>query len=658
MGMYIKKGFPKGLNKWISVAFCAAVLLAAQVVAGQEFSQTYTDLKQKYPQDQAVYLKYYEDIDISVQADSLLVQSKNYKEMVHLGDMSSIYAKEAVYNSYFHKVSNIQAATLLPHKKKFKKIKVTDFKETFDRNSQVFYDDTRLITFMYPAIEPGAHTVLEYDEKIRDARFLGSFFFVNNAPMVHARYTLTLDQGIEVDLKLLHDHQNLVKVKKEKTGTRTRYLYEVFDSEKFKYESSTPSIKYYTPHLNVVVRSFTSSKGAAVKVLSSTDDLYTWYKTFIKGLELHQDEQVKSVVAAITKGALTEEEKVKKIFYWVQENIKYIAFEDGMRGLIPHNGAYVCEKRFGDCKDMASILVNMMHHAGIKGHFTWIGTRDIPYDYTDLPSPLVDNHMIATYISNGIPYFLDATAQYSPFDMPSSMIQGKQALIALNEQEYRIERVQEVPKEKSMELDSSSFSLESGLIKGKGNLSMSGYAKVFNAYRLNRTSEKEIKEYLTKLLERGSNKFYLDKYSLEHLQDLDKPVRIGYEFSVADYYREVGNEIYLNMHLDKSFHKSFIDRDRKLALENEYKFTKKSISVLEIPHNYLPEHLPADDSFSNDFFGYSIKYRSGKGKVVLEKEVYINYLLLHPENFSQWNEGIKKLSEAYSETIILKRKGV
>lgn len=654
MGMSTKKT----LQKWVSLTFAAGVLLAAQACLGQEFSQTYTSLKQKYPQEQAVYWKYYEDIDISLQADSLLVQSRNYKEMVHLGEMSTVYAKDVVYNSYFHKVSNIQAATLLPNKNKFKKIKVTDFKETFDRDSQVFYDDTKLITFMYPAIEPGAHTVLEYDEKIRDARFIGSFFFNNNAPMAHAKFTLTLDAGIEVDLKLLHDSQNRVKVTKEKVGSRTRYVYEVFDSEKFKSESRTPTIKYYTTHLNVVVRSYTNSKGAVVKVLSSTDDLYTWYKTFINGLELHQDEQVKSVVTGLVKGARTEEEKVKRIFYWVQENIKYIAFEDGMRGLIPHNGAYVCEKRFGDCKDMASILVNMMQHAGIKGHFTWIGTRDIPYDYTDLPSPLVDNHMIATYISNGIPYFLDATAQYSPFELPSSMIQGKQALIALNDKDYKIVRVPEVPKEKNAEYDTSYFSLEKGQVKGRGYMSMSGYAKVFNAYRLNRTSEKEIKDYLTKLLERGSNKFYLDQYKVEHLQDLDKPVRIDYEFTVSDYYRAVGNEIYLNMNLDKSFYKSFIDKDRKLAIENEYKYTKNSVSVLEIPQNYLLEHLPADDSFSNEVFGYSIKYRPEKGKIVLHKEVYINYLLLQPESFAQWNEAIKKLSEAYSETIILKKKGV
>ncbi|EMR03940.1 DUF3857 domain-containing protein [Cesiribacter andamanensis] len=639
-------------------ALLLVLLLAAGPVLAQDFGATYTALKQQYPEEQAVYWKYYEDIDISVQADSLLVRTKNYKEMVHLGDMSQVFAKDVVYASYFHQVSNIQAATLLPNKKKHRTLKVTDFKETFDRNSQVFYDDTKLITFMYPAIEPGAHTVLQYDELLRDARFIGSFFFSSNAPLAHGRFTLTLDPGIEVDLKLRHDVENKVKVTKEKVGARTRYVYEIRNSEKYKSESSAPTIKYYTPHLNIVVQSFTTSKGVKKNVLSSADDLYTWYKTFIKGLEQHQDETLKGIVAELVEGAKTEEEKVRRIFYWVQENIKYIAFEDGMRGLIPHNGGYVCEKRFGDCKDMASILVNMMQHAGIKGHFTWIGTRDIPYDYSELPSPLVDNHMIATYMSGGRPYFLDATAQYSPFELPSSMIQGKEALIALSEGEYKIVRVPEVPKEQNRDTDTSYFRLEKGVIKGRGHVTLSGYNKVFNTYRISKTSEQEVKEYLTRRLGRGSNKFYLEQYQVSDVQNLDKPTRIGYEFSIADYYREIGEEIYLNMNLDKAYFKDFIDKDRKLAIENEYKYTKQTVSVLELPANYTLAHLPADDAFSNAYFGYSIKYRQEKGRIVLHKELYVNYLLLQPEGFAQWNEAIKKLSEAYSETLILKRKRV
>lgn len=652
--MYIKaKGIQAKLPAVILLMF-----LHLQPCFGQEFSDTFRALKVKYPEEQAVYNKYYEDLDISVVADSIVVKSRHYKEMVHLGDQSSMFAKDNIYSSMFYQVDNIKASTLIPHKKKYKSLEVKEFKETFDKNSQVFYDDTKIINFIYPAVEPGVHTVLAYQETITDPRFIGSFLFNSYLPVVHGRYTITLDKGIEVDLKLLHDPQQMVKVKTEKVGSRTRHVYEVFDREKIKRESKTPNPRYYTTHLNLIVRAFTDSKGEQRKVLSSSDDLYGWYRTFIKDLKYQQSEPIKAVVESILEESDTEEEKVKKIFYWVQNNIKYIAFEDGMRGLIPHNGAYVYEKRFGDCKDMASILVNMMQHAGIEAYFTWIGTRDIPYAYSDTPSPLVDNHMIATYVRNGRYYFLDATAQYAPFEFPSSMIQGKEALIALNDSAYQIRKVPEIGRENSVMRDTSYFRMEEGIIKGSGHLSLSGYAKLFNAYRLIKTDEKQVKDYLTRLLSRGSNKFFLDRYKIENLQDLDKPILLDYAFSVADYYKEVGDELYFNMNMDKSFNGDFIDKKRELPIENNFKYTNQSVAVFEIPENYKIGYLPEDNSFSNDVFGYSIRYKPENGKITMHKEFYVNYLLLQPEKFPEYNEAIKKLSDAYSETIILKRTGV
>ncbi len=71
-----------------------------------------------------------------------------------------------------------------------------------------------------------------------------------------------------------------------------------------------------------------------------------------------------------------------------------------MRGLIPHPASYVCEKRYGDCKDMANLIVSMLHMAGVNNAYhTWIGTRDLPFKYTEFPTPIVDNHMIATYVT-------------------------------------------------------------------------------------------------------------------------------------------------------------------------------------------------------------------------------------------------------------------
>ncbi len=132
-----------------------------------------------------------------------------------------------------------------------------------------------------------------------------------------------------------------------------------------------------------------------------------------------------------------------------------MAFEQGMEGFIPRDASLVCARRFGDCKDMSSILKIMMQYAGIPSYFTWIGTRDLAYNFSDLPLPLVSNHMICTIKLNGKYIFLDGTDPNCVFGFPSWAIQDKEAMISINEKEYKILRVPIVEKSENTETDST-----------------------------------------------------------------------------------------------------------------------------------------------------------------------------------------------------------
>ena len=284
---------------------------------------------------------------------------------------------------------------------------------------------------------------------------------------------------------------------------------------------------------------------------------------------------MKTVVDAIVKKSKSEVETVRNVFYWVQDNIQYVAFEEGMRGLIPHNGSYVCEKRYGDCKDMANLIVTMLKMANIKAYHTWIGTRDLPYKYTEVPTPLVDNHMIATYIdSKQRYYFLDATSDHTAFGLPSSMIQGKEALIGFDKNKYEVKLVPEMNKEINATNDSIFIRLDGNQITGKGQTSLSGYAKVFGGYELDRAEKDDVKRYVTRLIGKGSNKFYLDGYNLANLDDRDIPTRIDYTFRIGDYFQKIGDEFYINLHLKKDYYNAFIDKTREAPMEISYKYLK------------------------------------------------------------------------------------
>ena len=137
-------------------------------------------------------------------------------------------------------------------------------------------------------------------------------------------------------------------------------------------------------------------------VLNGISSLYDWYYSLVKDINTQEkDKDLEALVASLTVGKDNDLEKVKAIYYWTQQNIKYIAFEYALGGFIPREAYDVFKKKYGDCKDNSSILSEMLSIAGLKGSLTWIGTRSIPYTYKEVPTPAVDNHMILSYENKG-----------------------------------------------------------------------------------------------------------------------------------------------------------------------------------------------------------------------------------------------------------------
>src|SRR5690606_20483038 len=122
-------------------------------------------------------------------------------------------------------------------------------------------------------------------------------------------------------------------------------------------------------------------------------------------------------------------EKIKAIYYWVQDNIRYVAFEDGLAGFIPDNCQNVYQKLYGDCKGSANLLKEMLILAGFDARLVWIGTRDIIPLSASIPSIATSNHMIAAVEHNGDWLYLDGTTSFQPIGEYQDQIQGQETMI-------------------------------------------------------------------------------------------------------------------------------------------------------------------------------------------------------------------------------------
>ena len=649
------------LTNIATVRYLIPLIILAHSALAQTPSQLLAENKARFPEQKAVYLEQREDVTVEIRRDSVQVLVRHHSDLLHLDEQTAAYARDKVHSAHFSRLLKLEARTLSPVADKYRTLKVNDFRETFAMQDGVFFDDTREHSFTYAGVVPGARTELDYTIRHPDARFLLPFYFGSYVPVRHAELVLTAPKSVVIGYKIFNGEHTPVAFSRQERGDQVVYRWTADNLPSPPRDDDAPAASYYLPHIVYFVEQATVG-GQPRKLLAGVPELYTMYADFVRRIEAQpaaSGQALQHRVDSLLVGAGSEEEKARRIYYWVQDNVRYIAFEQGLRGFIPHDAGLVYARRYGDCKDMANLTTEMLHRAGIKNaYLTWVGTRDLPYKYAELATPGVDNHMIATYEPRPGEYvFLDATSKHTPFGMPSAMIQGKEGLLGLDAAHSRVVPIPALAAARSLADDASVLTLDGTGLRGQGRLQLSGYAKITQSYGLDGLARAEEPRYIKSLLERGNNKFFVDKYTIANLTARDKPLTISYDYRLQDYVQQVDDELYVNLSLERPYATDRIDSlRRRLPRTNEFAHLDRARTELLIPNGYVVSYLPPEVKSEGGPLGFRVYYERLPDRIIQHREVTVSGILLETKQFARWNKAVGELGGAYREVVILKKK--
>lgn len=618
-------------------------------------AQTLEDYKKKYPDYNEVVLNDNTTYDISVSGSTLKIIQQCFYESMIMTENGINNNEETFTYSELVPLLEYEAYTIINDKGKERKIKVTQSNEKESRDDAVFYNGVKERQLIFSNLEPGAKKQYSYSREYLDFFLLHKFIFGNSIPVTNSVLEIKTDKEINLGYKVFNDPENRITFSKTEKKGRWIYRWSMTTIEPLKFESNAPGFLHIVPHVDIYIQDYTVGKNK-IEALGNVDQLFKYYQGFIKDLFKNEDKEFKELTLNVIEGATTEEEKVKKIFYWVKDNIKYVAFENGYEGFKPREGNLVFNRKFGDCKDMASIITTMARYAGIKSvNLAWIGTREIPYSYNELPTPAVDNHMIAVYNNNGKYIFLDATDKETVYGIPTAFIQGKEALVNENDS-YKIVNVPVVNAKTNEVTDSVTLKIENEKLTGNGHIVFNGYNRSHLLAQLGDAANKKRFEYIKQIVLKGSNKFKLLEYNENNITDRDKPYEINYSFDLDNYIIKIDKDIYVNLFMDTNLSQMLIEKDRISKFELDFLSAGEGIYELEIPQTHKIKYLPKDLEINNDLLSGSFKFREKDNKVILTARFDQKKILLDKSDFELWNESIKKIKANYGETLILTQK--
>lgn len=630
-------------------------LLTALFITNMSSQPDINDMKKKYPGYSELVIKERQSYDFTLQNKRPSILQDNYFESVILSEQGVHNNAENVSFSQLVPLKSYEGYTSVKIDGKDKKIPVREITDLAESSGGVFHSDVKSKKLLFTNLDVGAKKIYSYQSQFLDPFLLHKFVFSGNVPVEESVLELSVDKDIEIGYKIFNNTANDIEFSVDSKRKKNIYRWTRKNGKPIKYESNHPGILHIAPHIIVFIKNY-KVEGKEMPVLGNVGHLFNYYKGFVSSINKKDDADLVQTTKKITDHLLTDEEKIKAIFYWVKDHIKYIAFEYGYEGYIPREASLVYSRKFGDCKDMSSIITTMARYAGIRDvNLCWIGTRRLPYTYEEIATPGVDDHMIASIRLNGKTIFLDATDTETIFGLPTGFIQGKEALIQRGDSFY-IERVPVVSPESNLQHEHIKLHTHQNTLFGKSRLQMFGLSRSAVLHSLGDASKDTRFNKVKDLLLKGNNKFKLKDYKEENIKNRDLPYGIDYGFTLENYMVSSGKQAFLSLMLIKPFDKNMIEKNREAKYDFEHLTQYKYSIELEIPDGKVVTGLPKKISESNELIDFHIEYTSNGKMVILEVDIKNKKLMLEKSDFDKWNESLKKLRVAYQETIIITEK--
>jgi hypothetical protein len=155
--------------------------------------------------------------------------------------------------------------------------------------------------------------------------------------------------------------------------------------------------------------------------------LNDWYNKVISG-KIGLNTESNKIFDRVIGTATDPDSIAAHVFNFVKTRITYLDVENGLGAFCPREGNEVLANRQGDCKDMASLICEVLQKHGIEAYRAISSTisHDVDFDFPSLSS---GNHMICVARIRDQWVFLDGTDAVCPYGLPSMQIQGRKLFV-------------------------------------------------------------------------------------------------------------------------------------------------------------------------------------------------------------------------------------
>jgi hypothetical protein len=494
---------------------------------------------------------------------------------------------------------------------------------------------------------------IEYSDELE---INNSYFLPKWMPIEGEHYSVQQSKFIvettpEYELRIKQINFNTApKITKAKT---TQYIWELKNEMGIEHEPLQPSFKELIPIIYLGATDFSLS--------NYIGNMRTWLGLGKLNIDLNKGrdelpENVKQDVHKLIDGINNQEEKVNKLYKYLQNNTRYISVQLGIGGWQPFDAKYVAANKYGDCKALSNFMVSILKESGIKAHYVIATAGDGEKGLSeDFPVPSYFNHVITCVPNGQDSIWLECTSQTEPAGYMGSFTGNRKVLLIGDDGGHVVKTPTYAAK------DNLQIRKTIVIVKSDGAMSAdvfthsTGEQQELQHRLIHDYTKDEREKYLNTVLNLGT-------YVVDQSKYTETPGRIPaieefLHIQSPSYATITGKRLFISPNfVNQSRTRLSADSARKYPISFLSAFQDIDTIQIQVPEQYQFESVPKNVSIHNQFGDFEMIFKVTNNLVEVIRSQTRNISQFPATNYAEVVTFFDKIYKADHSNIVFVKK--
>jgi hypothetical protein len=413
----------------------------------------------------------------------------------------------------------------------------------------------------------------------------------------------------------------------------------------FRHEPMQAPLESFAPHLLL------GSPAQSWRELASD-----YLKSIADRLEI--EPSTRTLAEQTTVAATSDEQKAATLVQLVRDQLAYRAIEFGRRARVPNKVPAILANRYGDCKDHALLLAQLLQTSGIEAHLALVRLDRTPDE--SLPSLDQFDHMIVFAPKIGAGRFFDCTDKESPFSQPVPRGLAARSAYVLDPQNPRFVTLPAYPADSNLVSSQRTLRLVGDAdLAIEETLHLEGYlAATLRALLKEVQPANRLAVLQTQLAASGGEPLQIQKVEIENLEDKSAPLVLKTDYLVKGKFHTVGES--LVGQIPPLWERFFLNaqrvENRQTPFVARYPLRIKSAITLDLPDGFTTGEMGGLNREEQTSFAEWKISAEGKGNTLqLGFEATRGVGQFSPDQYGAYCDSIERTVAALAQNVVLRR---